>query len=216
MRIMLVIAVSGFLTGCGAISSVNRMDENLEAVRPAIEEIPDLNERIEEIAVRTEAIEEMTLTLEGVHSDLGQLTEVVNGLERLEQQIDFTNKDLELLTQLRGEINDLAEQLEKLDSLDEGISLINSMLRDVKDEMDVLSDNVKVVNGKIDRLDSIDNHLVGVDESVRKLHALVLMAAIAIPLLALLIIFMIYNQLLTRSLVNRLNKMQDDADSSSR
>ena len=206
-RWIIVLFILSMAAGCGTVGSVNRMDENLDAIRPSIEDISAMRESIDVVA----------LELEGVHAEIGQLSEMLDGLDNLERQfgvangkLDFTNEklllttqELEHLLQLRKEIQEVLGRLNKLDALDEGIIRINGELGNVNEQLAELSDGLAFVNQHILSLESIDNHLIEVGDGVRKLHVLIPLVVFAVPFLVLMILGGIYNQWLTRRLIRK-------------
>ena len=212
------------LSGCSAVTSVKRMDDNLDAIRPPIQEFSAVRESLEEVAGRTAVLqdtaEQMAATLGGVHGEVGELSNqvgrlspVVRDLERLEQKLDLVNQELEHLSYLRDGIEDMQRPLGILHDLDEGIESINSQLGHLNDQLSELRDRMVVMDARLEGLNSIDNHLMIVDESIRELHRLVPMAAAVVPLLALWMMSSIFSQWLTRRRLTK-SKNAQNSDSS--
>lgn len=203
---LLLLLIHCMLAGCGTTGSVKRMDENLDSFGPTLEDI----------AAMRQSLDEMTTELEGVHLEVSHLAEVINGLGNLERtlgvtndQLGLTNQELDDLHLLRLDIIEMQERLGLLNHLNEGIDRINGELGNVNGQLDQLRSGLEAANLHIERLISIDDHLIGVDEGVGKLVELITLAGVIVPFLALLILGGIYNQWLTRRYLAKLTKMQD-------
>ena len=190
--------------GCSTMRSVDNMEGDLDAMRPSIEAFPALQDSIGVIASRVALIDQMAATLEAVHADLASLPVMANDVANIGKQLDLVSRDLDRLVLLRIEITDIQKSLGKLDDFDDGINSIDLRLQSVSDLLKELQRGMAFVNTEIVRLGSLDTHLVAVNDSVKRLHMLVTIAAFAVPALALLLIVSIYNQWRTRRLLARM------------
>jgi hypothetical protein len=141
------------------------------------------------------------------------MSTVVRNLEPIPRKLDLVNQELGSLSEVREGIAGVQRSLGKLDDLGESIDSINLQLGQLNEQLSGLRASMVVVTTGLERGGSIDARLVAVNDSVRQLHGLVPMVALAIPLLVLLIASSIYGQWLSRRRLTSLENAQRSAGS---